>query len=246
MRGELEEADRVVAESSDAKIFQSTAQGQAWRLTARVMVAAIRGCVEADDIRQLMEVVDANLTRADRLLCLGTAASGYLRRGDMSNALAVAERGLDELRETGIIWGNYVYGVAGVIEVFLAGWAMGGDSPALGADARAKAILACKYARRAARTSPVCQPQLLLLRGRVAFLSGRRRRARRMWAKAASTAEKLDAPGARPGALRDRPRVPVERSRSQFMSFARRDDLRGDRCRRRFCGGAASSGVLIT
>jgi hypothetical protein len=51
--------------------------------------------------------------------------------------------------------------------------------------------LACKYARRAARTSPVCQPQLLLLRGRVAFLSGRRRRARRMWAKAASTAEKL-------------------------------------------------------
>ena len=191
MRGELEEADRVVAESSDAKIFQSTAQGQAWRLTARVMVAAIRGCVEADDIRQLMEVVDANLTRADRLLCLGTAASGYLRRGDMSNALAVAERGLDELRETGIIWGNYVYGVAGVIEVFLAGWAMGGDSPALGADARAKAILACKYARRAARTSPVCQPQLLLLRGRVAFLSGRRRRARRMWAKAAGTAEKL-------------------------------------------------------
>jgi class 3 adenylate cyclase/tetratricopeptide (TPR) repeat protein len=189
--GELEEAERLVVESSDATLFQSTAQGQAWRLTAKVMISAIRGSVEADDIGQLVELVDSNLTRADQLLCLGTAASGYLRRGDMSNAIAAAERGLDVLRDTGKVWGNYIYGVAGVIDVFLTGWAMSKDSPALGADARAKTLTAYRHARRAARMSPVCQPQLLLLRGRIVLLSGRPRGARRIWMKAACSAEKL-------------------------------------------------------
>ena len=194
LRGELEQAERFVADSSDTSIFQSTAQGQAWRLTAKVMISAMRGSVDADDVSRLIEAVDANLTRADQLLCLGTAASGYLRRGDMSNALATAERGYELLRDTGNVWGNYIYGVAGVIEVFLAGWAMSRDSPTSNADVRTKALIACKHARRAARASPVCQPQLLLLRGRIALLSGRRSRARNFWIKAGRSAKKLEMP----------------------------------------------------
>ena len=104
LRGELEQAERFVANLSDTSIFQSTAQGQAWRLTAKVMISAMRGSVDADDVSRLIEAVDANLTRADQLLCLGTAASGYLRRGDMSNALATAERGYELLRDTGNVW----------------------------------------------------------------------------------------------------------------------------------------------
>ena len=76
-----------------------------------------------------------------------------------------------------------------MIEVFLAGWAMSRDSPTSNADVRTKALIACKHARRAARASPVCQPQLLLLRGRIALLSGRRSRARDFGSK----------PGARQG-----------------------------------------------
>jgi class 3 adenylate cyclase/tetratricopeptide (TPR) repeat protein len=194
LRGELEQAERFVVESGDLTKFQSTGQGQAWRLTAKVMISAIRGKVDANDVGQLIEAVNADLTQADQLLCLGTAASGFLRRGDMSSALAAADRGLPLLREAGIVWGNYVYGVAGVIEVFLACWAVDVDSPLLTADARNKALLACKYARRAARTSPVCQPPLLLLRGRIALLSGRPRKAQKIWAKAAISAERLQMP----------------------------------------------------
>src|SRR4029077_20826529 len=50
LRGELEQAERFVADSSDISIFPSTAQGQAWRLTAKVMTSAMRGSVDADDI----------------------------------------------------------------------------------------------------------------------------------------------------------------------------------------------------
>lgn len=191
LRGELEEADRIVIESSDPTIVESTSQGKAWRLTAKVMISAIRGSVDMDDVGQLNEVADANLTRADQLLCFGTVASGYLRRGEMSNALAAAERGFAVLRETGTVWGNYVYGVSGVIEVFLAHWAMENKPAAISADVRDKALLACKYARRATRASPVCQPQSLLLSGRSELLSARPGSARRMWMKAAIAAERL-------------------------------------------------------
>jgi hypothetical protein len=190
LRGDLEQADRLQIEPNDPTIVE-TGQGKAWRLAGKVMISAIRGKVDADDLEQLSEVAEAKLARADELLCFGTVASGYLRRGEITNALTAAERGLEVLRETGTVWGNYIYGASGIIEVFLACWAMENKSVAFSTNARDKALLACKYVGRAARASPVCQPQSLLLNGRTAFLSGRPRSARRMWIKAAVAAERL-------------------------------------------------------
>ena len=186
LRGDLEQADQLLIELRDITIVNSTGQGKAWRLAAQVMLTAIRGIVDADDLGQLNEVADTNLSRADQLLCLGTVASGFLRRGEMSNALVAAERGLLVLRETGTVWGNYIYGVSGVIEVLQARWSTESKSVGVKSDAREKALLACKCARRATRASPVCRPQSLLLNGRAALLSGRPGLAARMWTKAAA------------------------------------------------------------
>ena len=61
-------------------------------------------------------------------------------------------------------------------------------------DAKAKALSACKHAVRATRTSPVCHPQALLLKGRVAFMSGKNAVAHRNWRLAAQAAARLEMP----------------------------------------------------
>jgi hypothetical protein len=151
------------------------------------MVATIRGRAEAEDLEELSQVGDAQLASADELLCFGTVAAGYLQRGEIAKALSAAERGLGVLRTTGIVWGNYIYGASGVIEVYLACWAAAGAQ----GDFRDKALLACESAIRATRNSPVCRPRSLLLSGRAAFLSGKPARARKMWMQVLAAAERF-------------------------------------------------------
>jgi adenylate cyclase len=186
LRGELEAADRLQREAT-ADIEVETLQGKAWRLAAKSMLATIRGRAEAEDLEELSDVADAQLASADELLCLGTVAAGYLQRGEIAKALSAAERGLGLLRETGIVWGNYIYGASGVIEVYLACWTTGGVQ----GDFRDKALLACESALRATRNSPVCRPRSLFLSGRAAFLSGKPARAGRMWTQVLASAEKF-------------------------------------------------------
>ena len=62
------------------------------------------------------------LASADELFCFGTVAAGHLQRGEITKALSAADRGFGLLRKTDIVWGNYVYGASGVVEVYLACW----------------------------------------------------------------------------------------------------------------------------
>jgi len=190
LRGDLVQAHELQLEANE-DIEVETLQGKAWRLAGKVMISTIRGDVDAYDLEQLREVADAKLASADELLCLGTVAAGYLQRGEISRALAVAQRGLAVLRETKIIWGNYIYGASGVIEAYLACWAAEPSLAAPCEHAGAQSVLACACVRRATRTSPACRPRSLLLGGRAALLLGRPRRARRMWTQAAALADRL-------------------------------------------------------
>jgi len=151
------------------------------------MIATIRGHADAEDLEELSDVGNAQLASADELLCFGTVAAGYLQRKEIAKALSAAERGLGLLRETGVIWGNYIYGASGVIEVYLACWAADGPQ----GNFRDKALLACESTIRATRHSPVCRPRSLLLNGRAAFLSGKPARARRIWTQVLASAEKF-------------------------------------------------------
>ncbi len=186
LRGELEAADELQRAASE-DVEAETLQGKAWRLAAKSIVATIRGRAQAEDLEELSKVGDARLASADELFCFGTVAAGYLQRGEIAKALSAADRGFDLLRETDIVWGNYIYGASGVIEVYLACWSAA--SP--GGDHRNKALLACDCARRATRNSPVCRPRSLLLSGRAAFLSGKPARARRMWTQALGLADRF-------------------------------------------------------
>jgi class 3 adenylate cyclase len=192
LRGRIERAAKLLDELGDATKMESTAQGKAWYHAAKVLISVIRGNSDLGDLRQLSEAISADLVRADQLLCLGIAASGYLQCGELQRAVDAAERGLAALKEAGIVWGSYVYGVSGIIEVLLARWSVDSEARTLVTASRAKALQALEYGKRVTRTSAVCQPQCLLLEGRMASLSGQPTKARRMWMAASRAAERLD------------------------------------------------------
>jgi tetratricopeptide (TPR) repeat protein len=210
LRGELDAADTLQRETAE-EIEGETLQGKAWRLAAKSMLATIRGRAKEEDLEELSEVGDAQLASADELLCLGTVAAGYLQRGQIAKALSAADRGLGILSETRIVWGNYIYGASGVIEVYLACWAAAGSPE----DHRDKALIAAASASRATRNSPVCRPRSLLLNGRATFLSGNPERARKMWMQVIASADKF-------GLHRERGLALLEIGRASEVNDARR------------------------
>ena len=186
LRGELEAAD-VLQRHASEDVEAETLQGKVWRLAAKSIVATIRGRAQAEDLEELSEVGDAELAGADELFCFGTVAAGHLQRAEIAKAVSAADRGFGLLRKTDIVWGNYIYGASGVIEVYLACW----SAANAGDDYRSKALLACDSVRRATRNSPVCRPRSLLLSGRAAFLSGKTARARHLWTQALAQADRF-------------------------------------------------------
>jgi len=188
LRGELARAGALLADLGAATALESTGQGKAWHLAATALVGVLRGDITIEDADRVREATAADLVRADRLLCLGVAASAYHRLEEWSQAARAAREGLSILTETGTVWASYVYGVTGIVDVLF--------DPACSAtsasDENSAALrTAIRHARRATRASPVCRPQALLMRGRLAHLSGRRAKAREMWEKAAACADRL-------------------------------------------------------
>ena len=192
LRGNIARADerltRLFAELSD----DSPLQIRAWSLSARAWVGIITGASDAGCLDELSIVASQRLLRTEQLLCVGLAAAGYLERGESAVALELAERGLAILQECGVVWGGYVFGAAGIADVFLTHWERASGS--VPAKIQSNARLACRQLARLARTSPICRPYHLLMYGRLLFLTGKRSRARDQWKRAASAAELLQMP----------------------------------------------------
>ncbi len=166
---------------------------RAWRLCARAIIDTIKGGADTALLLELRSVADGKHAPADRLLCFGVLASAYERRGDSEAALEAAERGFDVLEGCRVVWAAYgLYGAAGVVGALIAHWERGTRARSSDAELEAKARRACDLLYGAARTSPVCRPAALLLRGSASFLSGNIQRARRDWRRAVSCAESLD------------------------------------------------------
>ena len=87
----------------------------------KVMISTIRDSVDADDLSQLNEVAKANLSCATECCVLELPPSAiygvekYRMRSPppSGGSRCCARQGL---------WGNYIYGASGVVEVFLACW----------------------------------------------------------------------------------------------------------------------------
>jgi tetratricopeptide (TPR) repeat protein len=237
LRGEIARAEALLPDLDSATARDSTGQGRAWDLAAGVLIALIRGRVDRDAVDLLREAASSKLIRADRLLCLGIAASAYGWLGDGPRAWSVASDGLMVLKETGTVWGSYVYGVSGIVSVLI-------DAAPKSEENGRFAREAMRHARRATRASAVCRPQSFLMRGRLTHLSARPRRARRLWQKAAAAAERL-------GMRRDyglalyeigRATPPGDTLRSQYLLRAA-ENFRDARRAKRFAIDPRSFGV---
>ena len=192
--GKLAAAEDLLAELWTTISVDSSTQVRAWSLCARVFIDTVRGNVDAAVLKELRALADAKQARADALLCLGILSMAYERCGDFERANEAATRGLAVLGQCSIVWAAYSYGAAGVAETLLARWERASRDETRDPGLQATAQLASRLLDRVARTSPVCRPRALLIRGRVALLSGRPARARRQWQRAAHVANKLRMP----------------------------------------------------
>jgi class 3 adenylate cyclase/tetratricopeptide (TPR) repeat protein len=195
LRGTIGRADDLLSDLAATISTDSSTQVRAWNLSSRVLISTMRGNTDSSELKELRALAAGKLALADQLLCLGIVASAYLQRQEMPIALEAAERGLAVLTESKIVWGGYVYGAAGVADVLLAHCALSAvNGRSVDAKAFENARAACRLISRVARTSPVCRPCALLLRGRMSLLSGRTAKARRAWHAATSVAESLQMP----------------------------------------------------
>jgi adenylate cyclase len=192
LRGEILRADgrlrQLLAEISD----DSPPQVRAWSLSAGVLIDHSLGRSDEARLEELRSLVSNNLIRTDQLLCVGTCALGCSQLADSGRALELAERGLAILRECGVVWGGYVYGAAGIADVLLDHWQR--TSGAVPASIKDQAQQACRELSRLARSSPLCRPYDLLMKGRLFLLTGQRTKAVECWKRAATAAELLQMP----------------------------------------------------
>jgi len=192
LRGDIAGADGRLGNLFSEMSDDWPVQVRAWSLSARVLIDTIRGQAAMEHLNGLKALAGENLIRTDQLLCLGVAASAYFQRGETDSALELAERGLAVLQECGAVWGGYVFGAAGIADVFLGCWERAsGAAPAV---MESRARLACSQLSRLARTSPICRPYALFMQGRASFVAGQKDKARSQWEQAAAAAEILQMP----------------------------------------------------
>ena len=194
LRGDIMRANSLLADLYSDISADSSMQVRAWSLSARVLIDTIQGNTSAEHLNGLRAIAVGKLIRTDQLLCLGIAAMGYLQRQEIDSALELAERGLAVLQECDVVWGGYVFGAAGIADVFLALCEDTRDSCGSRQHMQNQADLACRQLSRLARTSPICRPYALLMRGRASLLAGRTARARSQLERAAAAAELLNMP----------------------------------------------------
>lgn len=123
----------------------------------------------------------------------GLLAVVHLRRSEPEQALAAAERAGDMIAQISPTSYLSLPGYAGIAETYLTIWESQ-DYANYPAFNQTLAKRACKVLNRFAGVFPIGQPQANLWQGRLAWLSGRTGRAKRLWAKSLKTAEQLQMP----------------------------------------------------
>jgi adenylate cyclase len=197
----------------------SPPQVQAWSLSAGVLIDHSLGRCDAARLLQLRSLIGDNLIRTDQLLCAGSCALGYSQLADTDRALELAERGLGILRECGVVWGGYVYGAAGIADVFLNYWLS--SRGAVPTSIQNQTEQACRELSRLARSSPLCRPYNFLMKGRLLLMNGHRAKAVDCWKRAATAAELMQMPREHARALYEIGRVSDENAMDPTSHLAR-------------------------
>lgn len=195
LRGRLQDAqtgldglDALIAADPDVSV-----QVKTWVLCARTIEEYMRADVRPAMLDRLRSAAELKQVRADELLCHGVLATALVRRDDLQAAEQVARRGAAILAKCSSVWAAFgAFGAAGVVETLILLWEREARSLGKVEEHRSAALAACSRFVRLARISPVCRPDALLLRGRVAVLLGNPARATHLWQQAIVAAERLD------------------------------------------------------
>jgi class 3 adenylate cyclase/tetratricopeptide (TPR) repeat protein len=187
----LDDLTQTIA--ADANV---TADIRGWHVCAGVSIDGIRGSIAPSALEDLRAIRRSGLSSANRLLCCGVLAGGCLQTGDLAAAHEAALEGAAVLQKSSVVWAAFgVLGAGGVSQALIAYWERATEEQA--GDRSAAREAACNAVSKffsLSRRSPVCWPWALLLRGRIAFLSGNAFRARRDWEQASRAGLRLGMP----------------------------------------------------
>jgi tetratricopeptide (TPR) repeat protein len=196
-RGRLERARQLYRDTEGLSRRSGNRQIECWALFGQADALLRLGRHEEalPLYRQGIEKLDLNAMHTEGISGFGMSALAYLRAGDLDAAYGSADRALSLIVRSPPVAYWTQQGIAATAEVFLALLEATSELDSRGRSRLVpRAESACAGLQRYARRFPLGRPPAALWLGTRAWLSGRPRRATRLWRRAIETAVRLDTP----------------------------------------------------
>ena len=196
-RGQLERARQRYRDAEGLSRRSGNRQIESWALFGQADALLRLGRHEEalPLYREGIDKLDLKAMHTEAISGFGMSALAHLRAGDRDAAYESADRALSLIVRSPPVAYWTQQGIAATAEVFLTLLEATRDSDPRGRSRLVpRAQSACAGLRRYARRFPLGRPHAALWLGTWASLSGRRRRAMRLWRRAIETATRLDTP----------------------------------------------------
>ena len=191
--GQFAEARRIARRGAAYAQRSGNRVHQEWALRDMATASAALGELEeaAAYWEELLEISAVYPSEGAEISAYGSLAMVYWQQGKITLAQETAATGWERIQKTRPIVYSTLGGYRGVAELYLRLWESGA-CPA--EELRPKAIQAVKAYKTFARSFPIGRPGLALVQGLAAWLSGKEKKACKIWRQGIDTAEKLGMP----------------------------------------------------
>jgi hypothetical protein len=190
-RGAYSEADEAWEET-----FRSAREGalqsRLWARAGQMASGLEQGGVARRQVDELVHLLDQNRQHTEAIMGSGLLAKAKLLEGDLEGARQQADSAFELLDGKPTTLYYTLWGLAAIPEVYLELWAAMEDP---GKRLRGRAEKACKILGAFGRMFPVAVPRARISQGRLAWLGGKKKKARRLWAQGLEQARALGIPG---------------------------------------------------
>jgi len=195
--GRFEEARLEAMELLESATERPNARHQVWsrNLLGHTLVCTGRFEEAVEHLEAARELC-AQADLPSEINCHGLLAQARMRRGEVREALRMAEAASVRIHRGPPIVFTVHPGMSGVAEVYLSAWskALRSKEPAAAVQHEAAALGACADLAIHARVFPVSRARALVFQGRAAWLQERPDKARRLTKRGLESAERLGVP----------------------------------------------------
>jgi hypothetical protein len=187
--GDLARADRALGEALETAGQGSPAQIKFWCYAGQIAARLPREAVPAAFLARLEALLaeNAETSSSEAILCHGMLALARWRAGEAELAQAAAARVVTILEADLPVTYWLTWGLGATAEVYLG--LLASPQPPAGAEAMARRV--CAALRQYAFMLPTARAAAALWRGELERCLGHRRRAERLWRRAATDARAL-------------------------------------------------------